>query len=214
MDADVDLRKALKAFINSNPALRMDASQDTHAERSEIFRTLHNLHSLIQSIKNPLGSKDNPARICRDLLDCEDKLIDGIYWIDPNLGCMSDALKVTCKFSKGGRTCLQPAAPAKLEFDLSRVQLTFIHLLSSEARQVVKVHCLNTPIWGGRAKPPGSLHLPSPSTPLMDNPPLRFLSWNGREIWGQGSSHPAVLDDCQVSDQVYLAKLSLLAGKL
>lgn len=43
----------------------------------EIFKTLHYLSSLIQSIKMPLGTKENPARVCRDLMDCEQKMADG-----------------------------------------------------------------------------------------------------------------------------------------
>lgn len=44
---------------------------------AEIFKTLHYLSNLIQSLKNPLGTRDNPARICRDLYSCEQKLNDG-----------------------------------------------------------------------------------------------------------------------------------------
>lgn len=43
----------------------------------EIFKTLHYLSNLIQSIKTPLGTKENPARVCRDLMDCEQKIVDG-----------------------------------------------------------------------------------------------------------------------------------------
>lgn len=43
----------------------------------EIFKTLHYLSNLIQSIKRPLGTKENPARICRDLMNCEQKMNDG-----------------------------------------------------------------------------------------------------------------------------------------
>ena len=43
----------------------------------EIFKTLHYLSNLVQSIKTPLGTKENPARVCRDLLDCEQKMVDG-----------------------------------------------------------------------------------------------------------------------------------------
>lgn len=45
---------------------------------AEIFKTLHYLTNLIQSLKNPLGTRENPARICRDLLSCEQKLNDGM----------------------------------------------------------------------------------------------------------------------------------------
>lgn len=44
---------------------------------TEIFKTLHYLSNLLHSIKNPLGTRDNPARICRDLLNCERKVSDG-----------------------------------------------------------------------------------------------------------------------------------------
>lgn len=42
-----------------------------------IFKTLQHLSTLIQSLKNPLGTRDNPARICRDLYNCEHRLYDG-----------------------------------------------------------------------------------------------------------------------------------------
>ncbi|PNI31315.1 COL24A1 isoform 3, partial [Pan troglodytes] len=64
-------------------------------------------------IKNPLGTRDNPARICKDLLNCEQKVSDGKYWIDPNLGCPSDAIEVFCNFSAGGQTCLPPVSVTK-----------------------------------------------------------------------------------------------------
>lgn len=46
---------------------------------AEIFKTLHYLSNLIQTLKNPLGTRDNPARICRDLYSCEQKLNDGMW---------------------------------------------------------------------------------------------------------------------------------------
>lgn len=106
---------------------------------AEIFKTLHYLSSLIQSLKNPLGTRENPARICRDLHSCEQKLNDGVlcwnvktcvvlgdthhsrrlrfsgtYWIDPNLGCSSDTVEVSCNFTGGGQTCLKPITVSKV----------------------------------------------------------------------------------------------------
>lgn len=110
---------------------------------AEIFKTLHYLSNLIQSLKNPLGTRENPARICRDLHSCEQKLNDGegvcllclrqramlcldgliipdvfifsgTYWIDPNLGCSSDTIEVSCNFTGGGQTCLKPITASKV----------------------------------------------------------------------------------------------------
>lgn len=44
---------------------------------NEIFKTLQHLSTLIQSLKNPLGTRDNPARICQDLYNCEHRMYDG-----------------------------------------------------------------------------------------------------------------------------------------
>lgn len=111
-----------------------------------IFKTLQHLTTLIQSLKNPLGNRENPARICRDLYNCEQRMNDGeessqppadfyaqtqcflvksstlplspslsgTYWIDPNLGCTADTIKVTCNFTGGGQTCLKPITASKV----------------------------------------------------------------------------------------------------
>ncbi|CAB1332207.1 unnamed protein product [Coregonus sp. 'balchen'] len=57
---------------------------------AEIFKTLRYLSSVIESMKKPLGTRENPARFCKDLLDCQHKLSDG------------------------GQTCLHPVASNKV----------------------------------------------------------------------------------------------------
>lgn len=55
-------------------------------QNTEILKTLHYLSSVIESIKKPLGTRENPARVCKDLLDCRHKLKDGeSHLLDP--GC-------------------------------------------------------------------------------------------------------------------------------
>lgn len=46
-------------------------------QHSEILKTLRYLSSVIESIKKPLGTRENPARVCKDLLDCQHELKDG-----------------------------------------------------------------------------------------------------------------------------------------
>ncbi|TNN47180.1 Collagen alpha-1(XXIV) chain [Liparis tanakae] len=128
--------------------------------------TLRYLSGVIESIKTPLGTRENPARVCKDLLDCHHRLRDGWFWIDPNLGCTSDAFKVFCNFTAGGSTCLHPVASNKMVFDVGKVQMKFLHLLSAEASHSVTLHCLNDPPHGAvGAAPP-------------QNAALRFRGWN------------------------------------
>lgn len=136
----------------------------------EILRTLHYLSSLVHSLKNPLGTRDHPARLCKDLHDCRDTLYDGTYWIDPNLGCSSDSIEVMCSFSGGGRTCLRPITTAKLEFSVGRVQMNFLHLLSAGAEQRITIHCLNVTIWSH-----------APSLPPSQSA-VRFHAWSGETL--------------------------------
>ncbi len=66
---------------------------------AEIFKTLHYLSNLIRSLKNPLGTRDNPARICRDLHSCEQKLNDGE---GVNVSCWQERRTATQCFNLKG----------------------------------------------------------------------------------------------------------------
>ncbi|TNN50695.1 Collagen alpha-1(XXVII) chain B [Liparis tanakae] len=149
---------------------------------TEIFKTLQHLSTLIQSLKNPLGTRDNPARICRDLQSCT-------YWIDPNLGCAADTIEVMCNFTAGGQTCLKPISVSQLETGVGRIQMNFIHLLSTEAVQHITVHCLNTPVWAA-----GPSLQPSPRA-------LSFKAWTGEVIQAGDLLEPRIpQDDCWIKD--------------
>lgn len=131
---------------------------------TEIFKTLQHLSTVIQSLRNPLGTRDNPARICRDLYNCEQRLRDGedppsgrtvpplwppdvteetsspstgSYWVDPNLGCAADTIEVTCNFTGGGQTCLKPVT-------VSKVRISPVAGRSSEGAQDAETHM----VWG------------------------------------------------------------------
>ncbi|OXB69161.1 hypothetical protein ASZ78_009637 [Callipepla squamata] len=180
-----------RTLVDSNVALKTEGYQHPDLlmldHGGEIFKTLHYLSNLIQSIKRPLGTKENPARICRDLMNCEQKMKDGTYWIDPNLGCSSDTIQVICNFTNGGQTCLSPITVSKLDFDIGRVQMNFLRLLSSEVVQHITIHCLNTSVWRE-----GSAEKPSEKA-------VRFKAWNGQMFEAEGKLRPEVAaDDCKV----------------
>jgi hypothetical protein len=67
------------------------------------------IHKRLQHLKSPKGTRDSPARSCLDLKLENPDMNDGYYWIDPNGGCINDAVKVFCNFSSGEiKTCIHP----------------------------------------------------------------------------------------------------------
>ncbi len=69
------------------------------------------LHRKLQAIKGPLGTRDSPARSCLDLYLLNKDIEDGLYWVDPNGGCSSDAVQVHCNFTNGvAKTCIAPVS--------------------------------------------------------------------------------------------------------
>lgn len=143
----------------------------------DVFGSLNNLKQDIERMKFPMGTQDNPARTCNDLHLSQPELPDGEYWVDPNQGCIGDALKVYCNFTAGGETCIYPdkkSAGVRIsnwpketpgawfsefkrgkilsyvdgtENTISPVQMTFLKLLSSSARQNFTYTCHQSVAW-------------------------------------------------------------------
>lgn len=86
------------------------------------------------------------------------------------------------------RPCLTAASPPQVEFAISRVQMNFLHLLSSEVTQQITIHCLNMTVWqeGTRQRPARQA--------------VRFRAWNGQIFEAGGQFRPEVsMDGCKVS---------------
>ncbi|TWW60233.1 Collagen alpha-1(XXVII) chain B [Takifugu flavidus] len=184
------LGSTFQVLDDSDPALRPQI-MDLHLldQGTAIFQTLQHISTMIQSLKNPVGTRENPARICRDLYNCEEKMNDGAYWIDPNLGCGADTIEVMCNFTGGGQTCLKPVTVSKMEIDVGRIQMNFIHLLSTEAVQHITIHCLNTPVWAE-----GASLQPSDKA-------VSFRAWTGERIQAGDLLEPLIpRDDCWMRD--------------
>lgn len=79
-----------------------------------------------------------------------------------------------------------------MEIDVGRIQMNFIHLLSTEAVQHITIHCLNTPVWAEGA----SLH---PSDKAVS-----FKAWTGEKIQAGALLEPLVpRDDCRVWTPIF-----------
>lgn len=74
---------------------------------------------------------------------------------------------------------------------VGRIQMNFIHLLSTEAVQHITIHCLNTAVW---AAGPGL---------LPGSRAVSFRTWTGEKIQAGDLLEPLVVrDDCWVSSVV------------
>ncbi|MEE6505942.1 hypothetical protein FKM82_007404 [Ascaphus truei] len=143
----------------------------------EVYATLGSLKVEVEQMRWPVGSKESPARTCKELQMCHSDFKDGDYWIDPNQGCNRDALKVFCNFTAGGETCLFPdkkfdsvkiaawgkETPGEWYSTFKRgkkfqymdadgnpvhvVQMTFLKLLSAWGRQNFTYNCQQSAAW-------------------------------------------------------------------
>lgn len=66
---------------------------------------------------------------------------------------------------------------------VGRVQVNFLHLLSSEAVQHIIVHCLNVPVWR------------SAEHQSANQGSVRFKAWNGEVFEVGGELEPQVIED-------------------
>jgi len=72
-----------------------------------VYTDVYNMRVELERMRKPIGTRDHPARSCKDLAQGHPKLEDGYYWVDPNLGMVDDAVKVFCNISSG-ETCVFP----------------------------------------------------------------------------------------------------------
>lgn len=68
-------------------------------------------------------------------------------------------------------------------YTVDRVQMNFLHLLSSEVVQHIIIHCLNVSVWKSADGQPA------------DFQSVRFKAWSGDVIEAGGELEPEVIED-------------------
>lgn len=81
---------------------------DAPEEARNTIQALKEVADEIQKLKTPTGNKDSPGMTCRDIAMADPTLKTGYYWINPNGGSISDAIRVFCKMNRDKtQTCLE-----------------------------------------------------------------------------------------------------------
>lgn len=150
-----------------------DQGTQDEKQRSAID-ALKEVSEQIKRLKNPTGKKDSPGRTCREIAAGVYPEIkkNGMFWIDPNGGGVSDAIEVFCRFADtldATQTCLVPRtenyekqawfktkpkgddialfaekfSESEFSYKTHKSQVKFLQYLAKQARQRVTIHCKN-----------------------------------------------------------------------
>jgi len=154
MNEDIDPDKPLSATLNEVV--------------EEIFGQIDDLKADVHDIKFPKGTRENPARNCRDLHLAHADYKDGWYWVDPNLGVSRDSIQVWCNMTAHGETCVYPESQSRMVIPqfwpkrgkaepwfsdfaggfkiryVEEIQMSFLRLLSTKASQKFTYYCSNS----------------------------------------------------------------------
>jgi hypothetical protein len=126
---------------------------------------------IVKSYTKPMGTREFPAKTCRDLQMNYPDVADGQYFIDPNRGSTTDAFLADCRFTDAvSETCVPPAMEAftkrkwmktqrdgfrwyveeinaeigKIEYPSSRSQFAFLRMEHQHAEQNMTYNCRNS----------------------------------------------------------------------
>ena len=96
------LQDILSQLLGMSPA-----SQKSHPHSSHPHSTSYCLPLFTSSSYSTGLHRQWPAHNCHHVRVLNTSVEDGFYWVDPNLGCSSDAVQVFCRFSSN-ETCIYP----------------------------------------------------------------------------------------------------------
>lgn len=81
-----------------------DPLQTSGIQGESALEALERIKRSIETLADPDGSKEAPAKSCKDIAMSYPDSKDGVYWVDPNAGSSEDAIRVYCKI-KSNQTC-------------------------------------------------------------------------------------------------------------
>merc|ERR1711915_296969 len=84
--------------------------------RDLITKAYEQLKTSFKKFLKPEGTKDAPAKTCKDLSYAHPEYPSGEYWIDPNEGDTKDAIVVYCDMEENA-TCVLPQPAMTEEFN-------------------------------------------------------------------------------------------------
>lgn len=144
---------------------RDDGTVDTEGEityEKGVAAVTHYEHQQA-NIMAPSGTKEHPARSCKDLFKCYPGLESDYYWIDPNDGSTKDAFRAYCD-KELSASCVPASVPitanatwfvgetghtyfsqmtggSKFTYEAHASQFTFLRLMYKRTSQKLTFYC-------------------------------------------------------------------------
>uniref|UniRef100_A0A1B6CMR8 Fibrillar collagen NC1 domain-containing protein n=2 Tax=Clastoptera arizonana TaxID=38151 RepID=A0A1B6CMR8_9HEMI len=195
--------------LSGDEPMRLFGSDLSEEERKAlVLKAYEHLKTSFERFKRPDGTKNAPAKTCRDLAVAYPELPDGEYWMDPNEGDIRDAILVQCKMETR-ETCVMPNPDRtaeithignepeiwlgdineahKITYKADSNQIGFLQLLSVSATQNITYHCKNSVAYFDL------IH-------KSYRKGIKLLGWNDAEITPRGNSkfrYNVLEDECR-----------------
>lgn len=95
-DADIDELMGVERKVPKKSSKQRKKTKDEYSSKFlDMYSSIYSMRQELDRVKKPVGTRENPARSCRDLwYGYQNHFDDGWYWIDPNLGMTDDAIYV------------------------------------------------------------------------------------------------------------------------
>lgn len=166
-------RRRRRSVTEFTKTLSGSIDRQSHGKLLEkIFAEIDGLQNDVSDLIKSRGTKESPARTCKDIYLEFPAMPDGWYWVDPNLGVPMDAINVYCNMTAKGETCVYPETESRLILTqfwtkdvnnpdqlfskfpggrkisyINEIQMNFLRILHNEAHQAFTYFCRNSVAW-------------------------------------------------------------------